>query len=233
MLLFGNTLCCNPEWRMTTSLRSGHLPYSPEKPVAQAQEHWSMAVGTWDRMGCLEGPAHLGRDKVVGCCLLVQALDLQALAFTLCGHRLKCFWLWQKHIPKGYMLQDDSRCTSHYSWTVLPSSCFPLHQEKDTFSTSHHLTQRTKKTPTQLHRRNWDFCKKQTNNITKKQKSGKISAGAAYLWAYLGCKMTKRKANEHPGRGPAIAKNCSMEFGTKGTFTAKHTSWAFPMTVHL
>lgn len=51
--------------------------------------------------------------------------------------------------------------------------------------------------------------------------------------ASTGCKMTKRKANECPGRGPAIAEKYNLELGIRGTFAAKHMSRAVPMTVCL
>lgn len=46
----------------------------------------------------------------------------------------------------------------------------------------------------------------------------------------VGCKMTKRKANECPGRGPAIAEKYNLELGIRGTFAAKHMSRAVPVT---
>jgi len=49
----------------------------------------------------------------------------------------------------------------------------------------------------------------------------------------VGCKMTKRKANECPGRGPAIAEKYILELGIRGTFAAKHMSRAVPMIVCL
>lgn len=49
----------------------------------------------------------------------------------------------------------------------------------------------------------------------------------------VGCKMTKRKANECPGRGPAIAEKCNLERGIRGAFAAKHMSRAVPETVCL
>lgn len=49
----------------------------------------------------------------------------------------------------------------------------------------------------------------------------------------VGCKMSKIKANECPGRGPAIAEKYNLEFGIRGTFAAKRMSWAVPMTVCL
>lgn len=59
---------------------------------------------------------------------------------------------------------------------------------------------------------------------TTSPKNKKVEKSQQEQPTSVGCKMTKRKANEHPGRGPAIAKNCNLEFGTKGTFTAKHMS---------
>lgn len=49
----------------------------------------------------------------------------------------------------------------------------------------------------------------------------------------VGCKMTKRKANESLGTGPAIAEKYNLELGIGSTFAAKQMSQAVPMTVCL
>lgn len=45
--------------------------------------------------------------------------------------------------------------------------------------------------------------------------------------------MTKRKANESLGTGPAVAEKYNLELGIRSTFAAKHMSQAVPMTVCL
>lgn len=73
-----------------------------------------------------------------------------------------------------------------------------------------------------LHRRDHVFCKKTQNKLTGKSQQKETTS--------VGCKMTKRKANECPGRGPAIAEKYNLELGIRGTFAAKHMSRAVPVT---
>lgn len=49
----------------------------------------------------------------------------------------------------------------------------------------------------------------------------------------IGCKMSKRKTNHWPGRGPAIAERYNLELGIRGSLAAKHMPWAVPMAVYL
>lgn len=79
-----------------------------------------------------------------------------------------------------------------------------------------------------LLRRGHIFCtkkKKEKKKITGKSQQKETTS--------VGCKMTKRKANECPGRGPAIAEKYNLEGGSRGAFAAKHMSGAVPGSVCL
>lgn len=124
--------------------------------------------------------------------------------------------------------KEDSWDTTDFSWAVPPPSsyipsllrinvlvfCQPPFQPKGTPTHSHHYTGEI--ISSALKKKNKPTVKSQQKETTS-----------------VGCKMTKRKANECPGRGPAIAEKCNLDRGIRGAFAAKHMSRAVPETVCL
>lgn len=119
--------------------------------------------------------------------------------------------------------KEDSWHTTDFSWAVLPQLTRPLFaKNKCTFFLPATLSAKgNPNTFPPRHRRDRIFCIKKKKLTVKSQQKETTS---------VGCKMTKRKANECPGRGPAIAEKCNVERGMRGAFAAKHMSRAVPET---
>lgn len=193
----------------------------PENIRCCSQE-WKMTP-SWERGQDPDGPREICCSSRKGWVCLHECLR----------HRVTQSWVAQSWLPqqqswgctscKGRLLRHDRfllSCSppSSYIPSLLRINvlvfCQPPFQPKGIPTHSHHYTGEI--ISSALKKKNKPTVKSQQKETTS-----------------VGCKMTKRKANECPGRGPAIAEKCNLERGIRGAFAAKHMSRAVPETVCL